>query len=46
MRNGNFLKLRAIEIRASEIRVNQGVGVLIFFRNGGRKGLADQRRKN
>ena len=27
MRNGNFLKIRVIEIRVKQIRVNQGLGV-------------------
>ena len=33
MRNGNLLKLRAIEIGGSEIHVNQGVGV--YYGNTG-----------
>ena len=30
MRNGNFLKRRVSEICVKRIRVNQGLGVLIF----------------
>ena len=31
MRNGNFLKICVSEIRVKRIRVNQGLGVVLFY---------------